>query len=184
LESRLKRHNQEEVKQTTDQADKTPIGGTDSKEAVVDHGNSHSVDALIAGFCARAVPKPSRAETTLLLQHVVSTRSPMITSVLPSPQQQALGLKQAVRRSSSKKRLDTARVTSQRAQLNGGHIINDAKTGSALPPAEAIVDPGSTLPAFKNQWALSQERVVHSVTKTHPPPAVLWFASPTVPAVL
>lgn len=177
LETRLKRNNQEEAKQS-DQADKTPAGGPDSKEAVVDHAASHgSVDALIAGFWQRAVPKQRRAEQTLMMQHVVTTRSPMINSLLPSPHTQAMSVKDAARRSGSRRRLDTFRAASQRAQLNGGHIMNTMKPAS-VHHSELAVD-ADTVPAFRNTWALSQERVIHTITKSHPAPSLLWFASST-----
>lgn len=192
LEARFR--SKDEAKQVADQTDKTPVGGADNKEAVVDHAALHgSVDALIKGFWDRAGPKTSRAEQTTMLHHLVTTRSPMISSLLPSPHVQAQIVKRAADRQmgrttgSKQKGNTTPRDTSQRAQIYGGHVVGKGRaTHSASGDSEASFDSAaldafsrqvSDTPAFRNMWALSHERVGHTMgAQAVPPPAVLSFA--------
>jgi hypothetical protein len=159
LEGRLQRHAQAEAKQITDQAERNPTGGLDSKEALTvsgDHGTSESVDALIAGFWARAIPK--QKDQAISLQTVVSTRSPMISSLLPSPRSQAWGMKQ--------KQLawNLKRKDGLRQQRSG----NDDFGGNILPPLDSGGESTASLP-LRNAWAFSEERILHAEVKPPPP---------------
>lgn len=169
----FQQHAQAEAKQIVDQAEKSATGALDSKEVLTgsgDHGTSESVDAFIAGFWARAIPK--QKDQAISLQTVASSRSPMISSVLPSPRGQALGMKQKQLRWNLRRK-NGARVISQQAQLSGSGMIDIRGPPSSLPPLNFLGEPNATIP-FKNAWAFSQERVFHSEIKQPPSvPSVL-----------
>jgi len=176
LESRFRR--QDEAKQVADQMDKIPSGGADNKEAVVDHCASQgTVDEKIAAFWLRAGPKHSRAEQSTMMHHVVSTRSPMINALLPSAHEQAQVVKkatrQAFRQTCSQRRQMLTPRESQRAQMNGGYIVgSNGHDGQMSRQISEAVDTAAA-PAFKNTWALSQERIGHNLAKAQQRPPVL-----------
>merc|ERR1712151_980309 len=88
LEATIRRHAQEESKTGADQSEKpTGPGGADGKDTLAGAGDHKlaSVDALIAGFKSRSPPRRRHADKSIGLQHVVGTRSAMMTSLLPPP---------------------------------------------------------------------------------------------------
>merc|ERR1712151_798567 len=91
LEATIRRHAQEESKTGADQSEKpTGPGGADGKDTLAGAGDHKlaSVDALIAGFKSRSPPRRRHADKSIGLQHVVGTRSAMMTSMLPAPCEQ------------------------------------------------------------------------------------------------
>lgn len=172
LEETLHRNPQNEAKQSADQADKSAgAGGTDSKEAAAaagDHASTAaSVDALITWFKSRAPPRQRHADQSVALAHVISTRSPMINSLLPSPHDQALDLDRT--RREDHQRQHRHNVSSSRSKkLNAGLILNSPRSSPSTRGGseEKMV---SNPPLLQNTWALAQERTLHRPVNTGSP---------------
>merc|ERR1712048_12299 len=92
LEATIRKNAQEDAKSGADQTEKPTGPGGDGKDALAGAGDptmmAASVDALIAGFKSRSPPRRRPADKGVGLQHVLGTRSAMMTSLLPSPAEQ------------------------------------------------------------------------------------------------
>lgn len=113
---------------------------------------SERIATLITGFRANAAPRPRRGGDRLeSLRHVGNLRSPIMTSLLPSPRDQALI------------------VTPRRGQPfcgAGGQTLRSAAAQSLISPAAssklASQSPRAEVPVLMNSWALTPERTKHA----------------------
>jgi len=171
LESRIPKHSQEEARQAADQADKPGIPGTgaDGKEALTAAGDhaatAASVDALIASFRSRASPRQRPAHQSIAMQHVVAARSPLMTSLLPSPRDWARAMQQ--------------QSAEREADLKKSHVRSCAEEPSRQPPSLAIPS------ALKHTWAFTLDRTIHRPAAgppSAPPPRFMSVMNDTRPS--
>lgn len=109
------------------------------------------IASLISGFRANATPRSRRGGDRLeSLRHVGNLRSPIMTSLLPSPRDQALG------------------VTPRRGQPFvgvGATALRSAAAQSLMSPAAsklgATQSSRTEAPALMNSWALTPDRKKH-----------------------
>lgn len=128
---------------------KDAVGGDQLERDLA--AQSERIATLITGFRANAAPRSRRGGDRLeSLRHVGNLRSPIMTSLLPSPRDQVLG------------------VTPRRGQPfvnTGGATLRSAATQSLISPASsklaAAQSPRTEAPALMNSWALTPERTKH-----------------------
>lgn len=115
---------------------------------------SERIATLITGFRANAAPRLRRGGDRLEnMRHVGNLRSPIMTSLLPSPRDQALT------------------VTPRRGQPfcgpGPGQALRSAAAQSLISPAAssklASLSPRAEAPALMNSWALTPERTKHTI---------------------
>lgn len=98
LESLFKHAQDESKGQPREECmEKLPLGTVENKDASADVdlvAYTASVDALIASFKSGASPRRRQADLSVSIKHVGSARSPIITSLLPSPLEQARSVSQ------------------------------------------------------------------------------------------